>query len=261
MDNDLKQKIRLITQSLAAAQASLELARGFLAEISGEPLLPPAKKQTAVNKPVNADLPGVIGTFDGENMVAADGKKYAVPVNYASKSGLVFGDKLKMTEAEGGKIFKQIERVKRQRVSGILSRKTGQWFLATSDGSHKVLEVAVNYFKYGEGQEVFGLLPRENLKAPFAALEPPLTKFESGTVKGQAATADTVEVKKAAAAEPKVTEKVKAKIKPVRSVKTESKELKSMKVGKEPDNDLVKTKTEKEETKTSSPAIGDEDLR
>ena len=46
----------------------------------------------------------------------------------------------------GGKIFKQIERVKRQRMTGVLSQKDGVWYLTTSDGPYKVLEASIKHF-------------------------------------------------------------------------------------------------------------------
>src|SRR3989338_7659848 len=49
------------------------------------------------------------GTFTGEKMQGDDGKEYTVPANYASKSKLVHGDRLKLTITKSGSfIYKQI---------------------------------------------------------------------------------------------------------------------------------------------------------
>src|SRR3989338_5777794 len=72
-----------------------------------------------------SSIVGVVGKFMGDCMMTEEGQKYDVPLNYASKSVLVFGDKLKMYEEGGEKKFKQIERVKRFRTEGILAKKEG----------------------------------------------------------------------------------------------------------------------------------------
>lgn len=163
-------QIKLINQALAAAQASIELSKSLLADLSGAPL------PRAINTAPSSSQPGITGTYDGENMVTASGEKFPVPPNYASKTLLVYGDKLKMIEAGSGdprKLFKQIERVTRQKVTGLLSKKGADWLLVTSDGSYKVLEASVNYYGFKEGDHQVGLLPADNLRAPFAALEGP----------------------------------------------------------------------------------------
>ena len=61
------------------------------------------------------------GVFDGQIMIGADGKKYSVPANYASKSKLVEGDILKLTiDRQGNFIYKQIGPIERRRLIGSL---------------------------------------------------------------------------------------------------------------------------------------------
>jgi hypothetical protein len=43
------------------------------------------------------------GIFNGESMVASDGQTYTVPENYASKSRIVEGDRMKLTITTGGR--------------------------------------------------------------------------------------------------------------------------------------------------------------
>lgn len=176
---DSQLQIKLVNQALAAAQASIELAKSLLADFSGDKLPATALSSNSKSPVVDAaSLPGIVGTYDGENMVTPSGEKFSVPPNYASKSLLIYGDKLKMIDGDasalGGekrKLFKAIEKAARQSVVGILSKKDEQWLLVTSDGAHKVLEAAVNYFGFKEGDHLTGFLPQDNLKAPFAALE------------------------------------------------------------------------------------------
>lgn len=187
MATDQNQQLKLINQALAAAKASIDLASQLLGEVRGEAFSNILRRPEATRRPLDSpnlrETPGVIGTFDGENLLTETGQKYKVPENYASKTGLVYGDKLKMVDnpsevpggAASGKIFKQIERVKRQRVEGLLSRvEDGSWRLATADASYRVLSAAVKYFGSQVGTEVKGLLPKDNKDVPFVALEGPV---------------------------------------------------------------------------------------
>jgi hypothetical protein len=63
----------------------------------------------------------VEGNFDGENMVGDNGQVYLVPQNYASKSQLVIGDRMKWLLTSDREIYKLIAPVERERVSGIFS--------------------------------------------------------------------------------------------------------------------------------------------
>ena len=187
MVKDTTQQIKLINQALAAAQASIELSKQLLAELMGVPVptvANPIKVMKAPERASSMSVPGTTGTYDGENMVTASGQKYPVPANYASKTVLVFGDTLKMVDSlnslDSGasgkaplKLFKQIERVKRQRVTGVLTQKDNGWYLTNSDGSYKVLEAAVKHYGLNVGDSVMAVLPKDNAQSTFAALEGP----------------------------------------------------------------------------------------
>ena len=168
-------RMGLVVQAICAAEANITLAKQMLAEmhggqlpgVSGKMAMAPVPQQRESFK----ERPGVIGTFDGEYMVTEDGKKYEVNKNYASKSMLTYGDTLKMVKEGDRNFFKQIERVKRRRVEGVLVKKDGKWCLVTSDGSYKLLDEAISFHKGGEGREAVGIIPQDNVKAPFAALE------------------------------------------------------------------------------------------
>jgi len=154
-----KHQIQLINQALSAAVSSINLAKQLLREVEAASRVSPR------------DLPGVEGKFDGEAMVTAEGKKYPVPENYASKSLLVVGDTLKMITEGDRKLFKQLERVKRTRSEGILTKKEGKWHVVTADGSYRILPAAVTFHHGEEGDEVAVLLPQDNKRVGFAALE------------------------------------------------------------------------------------------
>jgi hypothetical protein len=118
------------------------------------------------------DIPGTLGVFDGTHMVTPDGKKYEVNPNYAAKSLLVPGDNLKMVEDKDGTLlFKQVSKVNRKRLEGILNKKEGKWYALTDAGSYRILDVAVE-FRDGEvNDELTVLVPEDDLKVEYAALE------------------------------------------------------------------------------------------
>lgn len=116
------------------------------------------------------DVPGVLGVFDGENMIAADGKTYEVNPNYAAKSVLVEGDNLKMVEENGKQMFKQVTKVPRKEVKGVLNKKEGKWYALTEDGTFKVLDVAVDFRRGEVNDEVEVLIPENEKNAKHAAL-------------------------------------------------------------------------------------------
>jgi hypothetical protein len=56
-------------------------------------------------------------------MLGVDGHKYPVPVNYASKSKLVQGDKMKLTiDGSGRMLYKQIQQIERDIKVGLLTK-------------------------------------------------------------------------------------------------------------------------------------------
>ena len=117
------------------------------------------------------DVPGIEGVFDGVNMVLETGEKYEVPANYAAKSRIVYGDRLKLVEEGGKKLFKQISRVERKRIEGVLSQKDGKWFLLTDTGSYKISDVAADFNKAEINCDAAAFIPGNDASASYAALD------------------------------------------------------------------------------------------
>jgi hypothetical protein len=148
--------------AIKTAEASLKLARQLLSGSKSE--------QRSGERALNS-LPYVDGSFDGTHMVDASKKRYAISINYATKSMLVYGDRLRAYDDKGRYWFKQIERVLRERTTGILTKKSGIWHVATSDGSYKVSKDAIEFLGYEVNDEVGVILPAANKRVPFATLE------------------------------------------------------------------------------------------
>jgi len=160
MDENTRSQI----QELAAKLEQIELALS-----SAQKLL--NKLENNYLKVDYTQIDGIVGSYDGKYLTTKDGSKYEVPANYAAKSKLVFGDVLKMIEENGKQLFKQIEKVRKERVEGILTKKDGEWFLLTDRGSYKVLEAAALYHNAQLNSQATAYLPADNMDAPFAALD------------------------------------------------------------------------------------------
>lgn len=149
-------RLQLLSQALSAAASSINLARQLINEI---------QREGGALEP-----PGLIGKYDGVFMVTEAGKKYPVPDNYAAKTRLVYGDKLKMVEGREGRRFKHIERIPRVETEATLTVKDGRFVAVSPEGSYKLIQSAVRYLKGEEGDKVKIILPKEEKHAPFAAI-------------------------------------------------------------------------------------------
>ncbi len=266
--------IDLIRQALGAAESSIKLAKQLLNELESGKM-----GNSSVQNSGGSMLPGLTGSFDGENMVTASGETFTVPANYASKSMLVVGDTLKMVEEGKEKRFKQIEHVKRYRTAGIITKKDGKWKAITPEGSYKVLPAAIEHLGADVGSEVNLHLPANNLTVAYAAIEsvkgatkpvPKAEDEESKTEKAKEAVNEKVAVEKVVVekAEPKDAKpesKTEVKIEPKPQPKPEPKIAAPVKIEKEtikkeekPQNAASKKVEEKIETppepKAAAPA-------
>ena len=99
-------------------------------------------------------------------------KSYPVPANYASKSKLVEGDILKLTIGTDGRfIYKQIGPVERKTLIGVLTHHDDKYFVRAENKEYEVLYASVTYYHLSEGSEVAIVIPADNKKASWAAIE------------------------------------------------------------------------------------------
>lgn len=118
------------------------------------------------------DVPGVLGIFNGTHMVDEKGKEYEVNPNYAAKSLLVSGDNLKMVEGDEGRLlFKQVSKVDRKQLAGILNKKEGKWYALTDAGSYRISDVSIEFRDGQVNDEITVLVPEGNLNSKWAVLE------------------------------------------------------------------------------------------
>ncbi len=151
--DELKKKLAQVESLLISARKSLE------------------KLEHEYLRPDYTQVEGMVGVYDGKYMVAQDGTKIEVPSNYAAKTKLVFGDTLKQIEEDGKKLFKQIERVEREKVEGIMTKKEGEWYLLTDRGSYKVLDTAADFQGAELNSQATAFVPKNKLDSPFATID------------------------------------------------------------------------------------------
>ena len=111
------------------------------------------------------------GVFNGLLMIGSDGKEYAVPANYASKSKLVEGDLMKLTITNKGTfVYKQIGPIERKRLVGELTFAGDQYMVNVDGKNYSIIAASVSFFKGKPGDEAVILVPQDG-NSDWGALE------------------------------------------------------------------------------------------
>ncbi len=168
MENEVKKVAEQLQKVIKKLSADLETLQVLVGQLTGDvtqtssPHMMKAMNLTSIESPEGRIVEGV---FDGTTMIGADGKKYSVPANYASKSKLVEGDILKLNiKPDGTFIYKQIGPVERSVIEGILTRvpETNEWQAVTPDGHiYKLITASVTYFRGEEGDKITVSIPKD----------------------------------------------------------------------------------------------------
>lgn len=173
-------QIHRIRDLIDRAEANLHAAQQLLHQLTGDS----DKHKNGSYLDLAADLKTlstegqqiIEGIFDGQNMLGPDGKAHPVPANYASKSKLIQGDRLKLTILPDGKfLYKQIGPIERKHVKGVLSNEEGQYKVLAEGKSYNVLLASVTFFKANVGDEVTIVVPSA-IESHWAAIEHVLPK-------------------------------------------------------------------------------------
>ncbi len=181
MDASDQKKLAAIRDLLDAAQKSVTSARKLLSTVSG---YEPGKRDaeldvTGLHAYKNGDEKIVEGVFTGESMLGSDGNTYPVPQNYASKSHLVQGSKLKAIIAADGKImYKIIEEIPYETKIGLLASNRDKYQVVADGKAYNVLMASVTFLKANIGDSVSVRVP-QGKDATYAALEAVIPKDES----------------------------------------------------------------------------------
>ncbi len=172
-----KSKLATVYELVRSAESAIASAREILASLGGD--TGNGDLAAAVATPVDdvleprmeGNVKIVEGVFDGQNMVGPDQRVYPVPANYASKSKLIPGDRLKLTIAENGAFkYKQIGPVARKEIIGIVTYNDGQYQVMAENKLYKVLLASITYYKAEVGSKVTIIIPQES-ESDWCAIE------------------------------------------------------------------------------------------
>lgn len=104
-------------------------------------------------------------------MLGSDGNIYPVPQNYASKSLLVQGSKLKATiQAQGKILYKIIGEIPYESKIGIITKNGEKYQIVTDTKTYNVLLAAITFHKCSLGDTVSIRVP-EGKDATYAVIE------------------------------------------------------------------------------------------
>lgn len=159
--NMSSKKLETILSLIQVAETNLKNAQNMLVQSITEKggkvdLETPIKTPGFKSKDEGTAVDVQEGHFDGENMVGDNGQIYPVPQNYASKTQLVVGDRMKWMLTEDREIFKLIQPVTRQRVVGTFDIEGDNYLVLVDEFSSpvKILKASATYAMKNLGLEI-----------------------------------------------------------------------------------------------------------
>jgi hypothetical protein len=168
-------KIEELKEMINSMERTLFAVRGLLSELAGEKTLISKdnflhRNQSKV-KNFESKEKIVEGVFDGVGMQDKDEKTYPVPSNYASKSKIVVGDKMKLTITnEGQFVYKQIGPAMRKNLKGPLVCENGIYKVLSEGKEYNILTASITFHKASIGDELSILVP-EGVDVEWGALD------------------------------------------------------------------------------------------
>lgn len=156
---------RLLGQAIDCLDQVRRLFKEGESQLTGEEMERLSiEKDCLADHSLSSEQRVIEGIFNGQSLLAVDGKIYDVPANYASKSKLIEGDKLKLSIRPDGRfVFKQIGPVERQRVTAILAHDAAhdRYIAVSDDGSRwNILRASITYYQAEPGDEMIILTPK-----------------------------------------------------------------------------------------------------
>ncbi|MBP9779176.1 hypothetical protein KBD33_00965 [Candidatus Gracilibacteria bacterium] len=171
--SDQTKELKALRDLIHSAQGSIQSAKKILSSLLGEDnVIDGPEYDTGGLMSYNSgELQIVEGVFTGENMLGPDGNTYPVPQNYASKSLLVQGSRLKAIIEGNGRIkYKIIEEIPFATHVGIVTKVGEKYQVVTDTKSYNVLMAAITFHKCSVGDTVSIRTP-EGKDATYAVIE------------------------------------------------------------------------------------------
>ena len=166
-----RKKIIAIRDFIVSAERSIQSAKKMLSSMTGtEDRYDPAYDTSSLTSYRSDDDKIVEGVFTGESMLGSDQSIYPVPQNYASKSHLVQGSKLKATiKSDGRIIYKIIEEIEYETKIGLVTKNRDKYQIISDGKVYNVLLASITFIKAEVGDSVSIRLPKGK-EATFATV-------------------------------------------------------------------------------------------
>jgi hypothetical protein len=155
-ENNLKNVQTMVLQLMSEKGVSVDLSQNM-------------KTPGLKSRDEDSSLEVQEGYFDGENMIGDNGQIYTVPQNYASKTQLVVGDRMKWILTEEREIFKLIQPTPRIRVTGTFGIEGDNYIVLVDEFTSpiKILKASSTYAMKNLGlkigDEVSVYIPKEGV--------------------------------------------------------------------------------------------------
>lgn len=163
-------KVQSILSLIEIIESNLKTARILLTQLADEKGIstsPVSSRPIQKSFDEEQALEVVEGYFDGQQMIGDNGQVYIVPANYASKTQLVVGDRLKWILTSEREVFKPILLAARERVVGTFTVE-GEDFVVLVDKLAKPVKILKASATYAMknlglqiGDEVSITIPKE----------------------------------------------------------------------------------------------------
>jgi hypothetical protein len=143
-------KLETVLSLIQVAETNLKNAQNLILQLSQEKgltLSPSTKTAGSKSREEETSLEVQEGYFDGESMVGDNGQIYPVPQNYASKTQLIVGDRMKWILTNDRDIFKLIQPAARQRVTGTFNIEGDNYVVLVDEypAPIKILKASATY--------------------------------------------------------------------------------------------------------------------
>ncbi len=166
-----QKKIQLIQDLLESAEKSVQHAKNLLEELTN------ASSSGASTFDSNVKI--IEGVFKGDHLLGDDSERYEVAANYASKSKIIEGSRLRGTIMPDGRIKYTItEKAQYElKLGRVVTNDQHETLIQIDDYQAKVLWESITFFRLEEGDEAYIRVPKGQ-KAEFAVIDSSLTEEE-----------------------------------------------------------------------------------
>lgn len=172
--NNQQTYLQALQELINNAERSLHHAKNLMNQIAGKKPLPDLEDNTdttSLHVYKHGKSQVIEGVFNGRDMIGVDKKTYPVPANYASKSKIVEGSKLKVTiKSDGTFQYKILTEIPFDTTTGTLIKDGDHFVVITQGGLYQVIPASVTYLQARIGDRVSIRIP-QGIKATYATID------------------------------------------------------------------------------------------